>query len=108
VFEQLEAAVKAKDEDEITDALSAANSINFEHDLIKEGQDFLDAERKKREDAKKRNEAAEAELGEAAAAEAAAERLAAAKKAVEDAVAMPDDDLAAKLYLIRLLMKPKN
>jgi hypothetical protein len=96
VFEQLEAAVKAKDEDEITDALSAANSINFEHDLIKEGQDFLDAERKKREDAKKRNEAAEAELGEAAAAEAAAERLAAAKKAVEDAVAMPDDDLAAK------------
>ena len=96
VFAQLEAAVSAKDEDEITDALAAAKEINFDHDLVAEGQQFLDAERKKREDAQKAKEAAENALGAEAAAEAAAERLEAVKTALEEALALSEDDLLAK------------
>ena len=96
VYSQLEAAVNAKDEAEVTDALAAAKAINFEHELVTQGQAFLDDEKDKRENAKRRQEEEEARLGAEAAAAAKAERLAAVKAAVEEAIALPDDDLMAK------------
>eukprot|EP01051_Picozoa_sp_SAG22_P004844 SAG22_NODE_272_length_13192_cov_311.812495_2_plen_425_part_00 len=117
VFKQLEEAVAGKDEADITDAISAAKAISFEHALVKDGQDFLDKKKKERDDAAAAKAAAEAAANAASAEEAAAIKKAAeekaaalaaeqamgaqqkldnAKKGIEDANAMPDDDLTAK------------
>ena len=41
VFKQLEAAVGAKDEDEMRDAVSEAQKIEFDHKLVGEAEDML-------------------------------------------------------------------
>lgn len=96
VYQQLEKAVEAKDEASITDALAAAKGIDFDHDLVKQGEKFLTDEKEKRERTKRQQEEDEAKMGAEAAAEAKAERVAATKKAVQDAVDMSEDDLMEK------------
>lgn len=96
VHAQLEAAVAAKDEAEITDALAAAKDIDFDHDLVKQGEAFLADEKDKRENAKRRQEEEEAALGAEAAAAAKAERLAATLTAVQAAIDLSEDDLLEK------------